>query len=85
MTLAYVAQFSLTPIPTDVNIQKINGLALKTYRMTTVRFSIEDKLKQIKFFKEAFLLADTSIEVISEMPFFFLCNANIHFDTKKLI
>lgn len=43
-------------------MQKIDGFALKTLDMAIVGFFIQDKLRKSKFFKETFLLSDTSIE-----------------------
>lgn len=81
ITLIYVAQFSPTPKPTNVNTQKINNLALKIYEMTTGGFLVEDKLERIRFFKQSFLLADTSLEVILKMPFFLLNYVDVNFKT----
>ena len=47
-------------------------------------FQVEDKLEKARFFHETFLLADISIEVVLEMPFFTLSNADIQFFEKKL-
>ena len=51
--------------------------------MTIAGFSIQDKMDRAQFFQETFLLADISIEVVLGMPFLFLSNANIQFDTKS--
>ena len=40
---------------------------------------------KILFFEKTFLLANTSIEVVLEMPFLALSNANIQFDTENFI
>lgn len=47
--------------------------------MTIARFIVEDKFEQIRFFKETFLLADTSIKVVLKMIFLSFSNANIEF------
>lgn len=44
MTQAYIAKLGLAPRTTHVDTQKIDSLALKTYEITTVGFSIVDKL-----------------------------------------
>ncbi len=85
MTQAYIAKLGLAPRITNVDVQKIDSLALKTYGMTIVGFSVVNKPRQIRFFKKTFLLVDTSIKVILGMLFLSLSNANIHFDTNKLI
>ena len=47
--------------------------------MTSASFSLLDSLRRIQFFEETFLLADTSIEVVLEMPFLSLSHANVEF------
>ncbi len=39
---------------------------------------------RVRFFEETFLLADTSIEVVSKMPFLALSNANFQFSAEEL-
>lgn len=51
--------------------------------MTIIKFSIWDKFGKIQFFEEIFLLADTSIEVVLNMLFLILSNAEIQFDTRS--
>ena len=43
-----------------------------------------DKLARAQFFQETFLLANTTIEVVLEIPFLIFNNANIQFAEKKL-
>ena len=45
---------------------------------------MKDILKKARFFKETFLLADLSVEVVLEMPFLNFNNADIKFAQKKL-
>lgn len=52
--------------------------------MLLAGFSVQNKLKKIKFFEEIFLLVDTSMEVILGMSFLTLSNINIKFVEKKL-
>lgn len=55
------------------------------YDMLIARFLLQDKLEKVTFFKKIFLLADFSIKVILEIPFFSLSNTNIRFaETNKL-
>lgn len=83
MNPAFRVQLSRFIWPIDIDAQKIDGFALKTYNIVIVGFSIQDKLDRIWFFKETFLLADTSIKVVLEIPFLTLSNANIQFDTQS--
>lgn len=79
MTLAYAAKLDRTPRTTNVRAWKIDGSPLKTYGMTTIGFLVVDKLGKIRIFKETFLLADTSMEMVPEMLFLSLSYANIEF------
>ena len=47
--------------------------------MIIAGFLVADKRRQIRFFEETFLLADTSIEIALEMLFLSFNNANIEF------
>ncbi len=79
MTPTFAAKWELRPRPTKVDAQKIDGLSLETYDTALTRFSIQDSLEIIWFFEETFLLADTSIEVVLEMLFLSLSNADVEF------
>ena len=84
MTPAYTKQLGLWTRKTDVKAQKIDGSLLATYGMVIAAFQVKDKLGRARFFQETFLLADTSIEVILEMPFLTLSNADIQFVEMEL-
>ncbi len=79
MTPAFAAKLELRPRPTNVGAQKIDGSSLETHSIASARFSIQDSLGRVRFFEKAFLLADTSIEVVLGMPFLSLSNAEIEF------
>lgn len=55
-----------------------------TYTIVIAGFSIQNKLRKIKFFEEIFLLIIISKEVILEILFLIFYNANIQFAEKKL-
>lgn len=82
---AQVAKINLVVRFTNVNALKIDDSPLKTYRIVSIRFSIQDKKGEDQFFEEILLLANTSIEVVLGMLFLSLSNANINFETKDLI
>ena len=63
--------------------QKIDGLPQKIYSMASTRFLIQDSLGKIPFFEQTFLLANTSIKVVVEMPFLSFSNANVKFAELK--
>ncbi len=47
--------------------------------MALASFLLQDSLGRIRFFEETYLLADTSMEVVLEMPFLSLSNADVKF------
>lgn len=79
MTPAYTAKLDLRLRPTNVGTHKIDDSAPKTYGMISVSFLLQDSQERVWFFEKTFLLADTSIEVILEMPFLVLSNADVKF------
>ncbi len=83
MTPAYAAELGLTTQKTSVKAQKIDGSPLETHGMTSARFSLQDNQERVWFFEKAFLLANTSMEVVLGMPFLALSNANFQFDAEK--
>ena len=84
MSPAYVKKLGLKTRKTNVRAQKIDGLALETFGMGIADFSVEDKGGRPKFFQETFLMADTKYEVILEMSFLKLSNADMSFSEKTL-
>ena len=84
MTPVYASKLGLKARHTDVGAEKINGSTLQTFGMVLASFHMEDKLGRAWFFQESFLLADTSVEVVLEMPFLNLSNADIQFAKNKL-
>lgn len=70
--LAYTASLGLILRTTNVGTQKIDGWVLKTNRITTARFLVQDKFGWIGFFKKTFLLTVISMKVILGIIFFFL-------------
>ncbi len=85
MTPANAVELGLTIWKTSVGAQKIDGLPLETYGMASTSFLLQDSLERIRFFKENFLLADTSIKVVLGMIFLAFSNANFQFSAKELI
>ncbi len=79
MTPAYAAELGLTTWKTSLGAQKIDDSPLETYSMASASFLLQDSLGRVWFFEEIFLLANTNIEVILEMPFLSLSNADVEF------
>ena len=63
----------------DIRAQKIDGTTLNTYKMVLAAFLVTHKANQVKFFKETFLIANISLEVVIEIFFLILNSANIDF------
>lgn len=82
---AYIEKLDFIPRSTNVSAQKIDSLPLKIYGMVTTGYLVYDKLDRPRFFEKTFLLVDISMEVVLEMSFLFLNNANLQFSAKKLI
>ena len=53
--------------------------------MVIAGFQVEDKLDGAWFFQESFLLAETSMGVVLEMPFLTLSNADMCLQKKSLL
>lgn len=79
MTLAYATKLCLKPRSINVGAQKIDGLALETYGMSSASFVLQDSQKRVQFFEETFLSADTSMEEVLGMPFLILSNVDVEF------
>ena len=47
--------------------------------MVVSTFSVSDKNRKKRFFKESFLLADVKSEIVLGIPFLTMSNANIDF------
>ena len=84
MHLIYAKKLGLNIRKTDVKTQKIDSTTLKTFRMVIAAFLVHDRARKVGFFEKTFLLADISMDVALEMPFFNLSNANIWFTYRKL-
>lgn len=77
MTLAYTSKLSLSVRYIDVKAEKIDNSTIETFKIVLVSFQVEDKLKKTRFFEKIFLLANINMELILEVLFLILSNANI--------
>ena len=84
MTPAYAAKLGLQVRKADIGAQKIDGSTLETFGMVLADFQVEDKLGRVRFFQETFLLADISAEVVLDLSFLTLSNADVQFVKKEL-
>ena len=84
ISLTYIKKLGFKIRKTNVGAQKIDGSALETFGMVIADFQLEDKGGRPRFFQETFLVADTKFEVVLEMPFLKISNANVAFDKRTL-
>ena len=75
--LTFVRELGLPIRSTDVRAQKIDGTMLDTFGIVVAAFSVIDKANQVRFFKETFLVANVSPEIVLGMLFLTLSNADI--------
>ena len=50
---------------------------LDIFEMVVTAFSVRNKVNWVKFFKETFLMANVSPEIVLGMPFLTLSDANV--------
>ena len=79
MSLAYAKRLGLKTRKTNVGDQKIDGSALETFGMVIADFQVENKSGRPRFFQKIFLVADIKFEVILEISFLEISNANMAF------
>ena len=77
ITPAYTSKLGFRVRHTDVGAQKIDGSTLQTFGMVLANFQVEDKLGRTRFFQETFLLPNISAEIVLDMPFLTLSNADV--------
>ena len=82
--LSFVKQLGLSIRPTNVGAQKIDGITLDIHGMVVAAFSVMDKANRVRFFKETFLVANVSPEVVLGILFLILSNADIDFSSRDL-
>ena len=85
MNADYTWKLGLKIRKTNVGAQKIDGSALEIFAMVIADFQIEDKASSSRFFQETFLVANTKFEMILEMFFLKISNANVSFGKKTLM
>ena len=64
---------------TNIGAQKIDDTNLKSYGIVVSTFFMSDKDNKEKFFKNSFLLANVKPNVVFEMLFLTINNADIDF------
>ncbi len=84
MSQVFASQLGFKIQKTNIEAQKINITTLKIYGIVVSIFSISDKDNRERFIKESFLLADMKPNVVLEMSFLTMSNANINFQAWNL-
>lgn len=77
MTPIYVAKLGFITQKTDMGAQKIDSSPLVIYEMALIGFSVQNKLENIWFFEETFMLAYTSLDLILRIPFLSFLDADM--------
>ena len=75
-TLAWELELPIKP--TDIGAQKIDSTMLDIYGMVVTAFSVTDKVNQVRFFEETFLMANISSEIVFGMPFLTFNSADVN-------
>ena len=81
---AFAKKLGLIVQSLNIGAQKINDTTFKTYEMVIAAFSVIDQSDRVKFFEETFFIANVNPDVIYDIIFLTLSNADINFLKKKL-
>ncbi len=81
---AFAQQLGLKIRKTNVGAQKIDVTTLETYGIVVFTFSVSDKDGRERFFKESFLLADVSPDIVLGMPFLTMSHVDVNFQARNL-
>ncbi len=84
MSQAFAQQLGLKIRKTNVGAQTIDGTTLETYGMIVSTFSVSNKDRRERVFKESFLLADVRPDIVLGMPFLTMSNADVDFQVRDL-
>ena len=77
MNLDFAKKFGLRIRKTKIGAQKIDGSKLDTFVIVIALFSIKNIEKKSRVFKELFLLADISMDIVLSIFFIILNNVKI--------
>ena len=62
-----------------IEVQKIDGTTLDTYRMVITTFPVMDKANRVRLFEKTFLVANGKPGIGFRLPFFTLTSADVDF------
>lgn len=83
MTLAYAIKLDLTIQPTNIKAQKIDNSIFMIFGMVLTGFWVDNKLDRSYFFQKTFLPRNIGMEMVFDILFSILSNANILFIEHK--
>ena len=75
----FVKELGLPIKSKNVEMQKIDGIMLDIYGIIVAVFSVTNKANWGRFFKQTFLVANVSPEVVFGILFLILSSADINF------
>ena len=75
----FAKELALPIRPTDIGVQKIDSTTLDTLGIVVAAFFVTNKANQVRFFKETFLMANVSPEIVLGIFFLTLSSANVNF------
>ena len=81
---AFAEKFGLVVWTTNVGAQKIDSTIFETYEMVVAAFLVTDQSNRVRFFKEIFLVANISPNIVFGILFLSLSGVNIDFPKKEL-
>ncbi len=84
MNQAFALKLGLKIWETNVGAQKIDGITLKTYEIVVSTFSVLDKDGRMRFFEKSFLLTNIKSDMVFEISFLTMSNADVDFKTWDL-
>lgn len=80
----YATKLGFITQKTNVGASKIDDSLLETYNIVLPKFSLQNSLRKIRFFKKTFLLANTNMEMVLRILFLAPSNINCQFITEEL-
>lgn len=85
MELIFAKNLDLFIRKTNISIEKIDNIRLKTFEMLILSFSLNDIDENSQFFKKTILFVNISIDITFKIVFFTLSNIKIDFNDEKYL
>ena len=82
--LELASQLGLKIWKTNLEAQKINNSILETDKIVVITFFTLDKDGRKRVFEESFLLAENKPDIMIEMSFITISNADVNFQARNL-